>query len=625
MSLPISGAFVKGIDVISDIVATRSRPARIAGLAAAVVAAGMLVAVPSAAVSGGTAVPDGSYRFAVKLNAGEDAGCSGALVDPQWVITAASCFAGNAGHNGAPAVATTATVGRTRLDHTDGHIVSVVDLLFRADRNVVLARLATPVTDVPPVAISTAAPTVGEALTVAGYGRTATEWVPNQLHSAAVSVQATADTTVAVAAPGTATTCKGDAGGPTIRDRNGTAELVAIHHTSWQNGCLDSTETRQGATETRLDTIADWVSQQVRGDAYTPLANQRRLLDTRTATGGHQKALSAGEIVAVPIPDLPAEASAVVVNLAGVGATVPTFLTAFGDTAPPTSNLNLLSGRAAAVMATVPVAADRVIRVRNNHGDVDVIMDLLGYYSASGNSTYVPRDTPQLALDTRTGLGGHLGPLQGGETAILPVRGVNGIPANATAVAVNVTATQPTGFTHVDVFAKDHTEASTLNVVPGEDRANQAVVAVGDDGAVRIFNHVGQTHLIVAVLGWFVPGDAGSRYTALRTGVRMTDTRDRHSPLTPGAVMTVPNFFIPRRAVAAELNITAITPTANTYLTVWAPGGTVPADAPALNATANDITDNSATTRVAPLGQVNIQNHVGTVDVVVDLQGYYAR
>lgn len=64
------------------------------------------------------------------------------------------------------------------------------------DRNLALARLSAPVTDITPVGLAGTAPAASETLMVAGYGRTATEWVPDRLHAAAFTVQDVATTTV---------------------------------------------------------------------------------------------------------------------------------------------------------------------------------------------------------------------------------------------------------------------------------------------------------------------------------------------------------------------------------------------------------------------------------------------
>ena len=153
------------------------------------------------------------------------------------------------------------------LTGTGGSVQQVAEIDPRDDRDVVLAKLPTPVTAVTPVPIAANAPAAGEVLHVAGYGRTATDWVPDRLHAADFTVQAVRDDANldVAASAGDSDPCKGDAGGPALRGTGGQVELAAISSTSWQHGCLDVTETRHGATETRLDTIASWIRDVTKG------------------------------------------------------------------------------------------------------------------------------------------------------------------------------------------------------------------------------------------------------------------------------------------------------------------------------------------------------------------------
>lgn len=245
-----------------------SRRVRALSLLAATAAVGALTLTSPAQAVIGDAVADNAYAFTaqIQIGAGETSrACTGSLVDAQYVLTASSCFAA-AGQPafpvpaGAPAEKATATIGRRDLTGTAGQVVEITELVPRADRDLVMAKLATPVTDITPALLAATPPTAGETLQAVGYGRTADTWVPDRLHAGAFTVTQADATTVAVTRDG-GSICKGDAGGPALRETNGKAELVAVHSASWQAGCLGSEETRTGAVETRLDDITEWVQQ----------------------------------------------------------------------------------------------------------------------------------------------------------------------------------------------------------------------------------------------------------------------------------------------------------------------------------------------------------------------------
>ncbi|MEU7399590.1 S1 family peptidase, partial [Streptomyces albogriseolus] len=238
-----------------------------AGLTLAMVAAGLTSSGLPAQSAVGVAAADGAYPFVVKLAIGDPAqggssACSGALVAAQWVITATSCF-GSGVVSGPPPRPTTATVGRTSLSSSTGSVVAVDRLVPHPGRNVVLARLASPVNGITPIRLASVGPRYGRVLRVAGYGRTATEWVPDRMHTAQFTVGWWDDQTATTfevkgRVPTNASICKGDAGGPAFWEHGGGQELVAINNSSWQAGCIGETGTRQGAVELRVDDLGDW-------------------------------------------------------------------------------------------------------------------------------------------------------------------------------------------------------------------------------------------------------------------------------------------------------------------------------------------------------------------------------
>ncbi|MFD9271476.1 trypsin-like serine protease [Streptomyces goshikiensis] len=237
------------------------------GLIATAVGAGLIAAVPAGAVAG-SEVKDGDYAFTVKLSIEDEAhsqACTGALVDAQWVLTAASCLAvdGKPASAGAPVAKTTVTVGRTDLTQATGRVVDAVEIVPRTDRDVVMVKLAEPVAGVAPVRVAAAAPAEGDQLRAPGFGRTKTEWVPNQLHMSVFTTASVDSTTVGLNGSDSAVICQGDAGGPALREKDGEVEVVAVNSHSWQGGCLgtDASETRTGAVSARVDDLNPWIQQ----------------------------------------------------------------------------------------------------------------------------------------------------------------------------------------------------------------------------------------------------------------------------------------------------------------------------------------------------------------------------
>jgi hypothetical protein len=199
-----------------------------------------------------------AWAFVAKIDAGVR-GCTGALIDSQWVLTAKECFTDVAPEK------VTVTVGRTNLAGSAGIQTTVHTVIAHPDRNLALVRLRTMVSGVTPVKVATTAAKVGDLLKIAGFGRTKTEWAPDALHVTTFSAQSSTDATLAItpASPADASLCQGDLGGPALRDTNGILELIAIHHTAFQGGCLDQTETRTAATETRTDNLGTWIQQRI--------------------------------------------------------------------------------------------------------------------------------------------------------------------------------------------------------------------------------------------------------------------------------------------------------------------------------------------------------------------------
>ncbi|WP_344091208.1 trypsin-like serine protease, partial [Streptomyces stramineus] len=208
--------------------------------------------------------------------------CSGALVDRTWLLTAASCFAENPAKPMRSAAAPTLNATAAFAGQAP---VKIDYLIPRSDRDVMLARLATPVTGITPATLAGSAPAAGASLAAAGYGRTDTEWLPSSPHTSNVTQAGTTATTLGLTG---GRICKGDAGGP-ILDGNG--RIAGVQSRADQVGCLGQSGQGNSATAARTDNIESWFE----GSTFTGKA--RFGLDegagSRRAVGGAAEDFSA--------------------------------------------------------------------------------------------------------------------------------------------------------------------------------------------------------------------------------------------------------------------------------------------------------------------------------------------
>ncbi len=120
--------------------------------------------------------------------------------------------------------------------------------------------------------------------------------------------------------------------------------------------------------------------------------------------------------------------------------------------------------------------------------------------------------SPARILDTRPApqnVGGFLGPLTAGQTLTFHVTGVAGVPANASAVVMNVTVDATTSSSFLTVFPAGGAQptASNLNWTAGTTIPNLVTVKLGTGGQVSVFNKDGDAHVVADVAGYYVPGN----------------------------------------------------------------------------------------------------------------------
>ena len=259
------------------------------------------------------------------------------------------------------------------------------------------------------------------------------------------------------------------------------------------------------------------------GSSYAPLV-PARLYESRNEPGlatidGQQFATgarSAGSITEVHVAGragVPADAAAVVVNVTATNTQSPGFLTVFpcGTPTPNASNVNYSTN------TTIPNAVIAKIGTNGNicvftYATTDLIIDVNGYYpSGSSYAPLVParlyesRNEPGLA--TIDGQQFATGARSAGSITEVHVAGRAGVPADAAAVVVNVTATntQSPGFLTVFPCGTPTPNASNVNYSTNTTIPNAVIAKIGTNGNICVFTYA-TTDLIIDVNGYYPSG-----------------------------------------------------------------------------------------------------------------------
>jgi hypothetical protein len=247
----------------------------------------------------------------------------------------------------------------------------------------------------------------------------------------------------------------------------------------------------------RSDVVVDlagwWGPGDDRFTAITPV----RAYDSRVDAGGVR--LTGGAVRSVPIAPafVPAGATAAVINFTATDAVRPGWLVVHpcGEPAPLASNLNVVAGEDRAVAAIVGLGrsgADTGRLCVRSLMDTHFVVDVTGYYAPEGfGPTPALRPLPgDRLIDSRDGTGGWTTPLGRGEVRVVSPLAGRPEADEATAVALNVVATNGAAPGNIRLFPCGGAVTSTSSVNFGvtAEATNLVNVKLSASGTVCVFS-----------------------------------------------------------------------------------------------------------------------------------------
>lgn len=202
--------------------------------------------------------------------------------------------------------------------------------------------------------------------------------------------------------------------------------------------------------------------------------------------------------------------AAVVINLTSFRSSSSSGVVAWpsGEPQPGTYQLITEPGRTRSNIAVVPLGEDGAISIGSERGRTHVAVDVLGWMPI--DSAYRPV-TPGTVFDSETGGGTTLGT---GETIAIQIEGLAGVPdvgsdadlGSPHAVVLNLTSDEPSRNTALTVYPTGDERPTTISLAAGwHKRATVAlaIVQLGEDGMVSVYNAGAPADFRVEVVGWF--------------------------------------------------------------------------------------------------------------------------
>jgi hypothetical protein len=319
---------------------------------------------------------------------------------------------------------------------------------------------------------------------------------------------------------------------------------------------------------------------------------------------------------------VPQQISAAAITLTIAGSTVDGFATLFptGSNRPLASTVNYVARGDIGNSTIIRVGDGGAIDVYTSSDDAHVIVDVTGVFTETTEATSgrFVSSTPRRVLDGRQP-GALVGLMEHGSSATIPMP----VPADATAVAINVTSLEAPKAGYLTGFAAggNRPDTSFLNPDGSGSPVAAAVILPVSASGITISNTAGG-RLLIDLTGYFTGPSAPSATDGLfvaTTQKRLLDTRPQVTRVWADGAVEVPSPF--PNASALVTNVTLVATDGPGFMSAF-PAGVQQPVVSAVNAARRDHTiPNAAITSTSTRGMAYFSS-VST-DLIIDMTGYF--
>ncbi len=369
-----------------------------------------------------------------------------------------------------------------------------------------------------------------------------------------------------------------------------------------------------------------------RATAFTAMSSFRladsrtRLRITKVLAGVTKRLQIAGQA------GIPTDATALSANFTAVNQPARGSLTVYNCSAtrPTATTLNYYARESTSNAGLFPLASNGTLCVYSPQ-TIDLVIDVTGYFRPSSRLRYEGMELKPLV---NTALKLHSpGRMTARQTLAvnLPAAGV-GVPAGASAVALNITAIRPDQNGYVIAYAcgARRPKVPNLNITVGTTKQNFAIVPLAASGNLCLFA-LSAMNLKVDVLGYFGPTRPHTMVPSSPT--RVVDTRDatrlmmnvgtQGHALPAFATKTIAlagQRGIPAGASVLSVNVTAATPVGTGAITLWDCSTQPPSQS--LNFRAGHTVTTSIQVQLSSNGSLCMRS-TATTHVIIDVTGWW--